>query len=76
MVFQFYLKAINNLVFCSISNLLLLNKFLMNENQVFKKYIYFPLLSTQVFNIKKIECMVHSAKKFHEWWSKSFEIAS
>jgi len=34
-VFQFPLRAINNLIFLSILDLLLLNNFLKNENQAF-----------------------------------------
>jgi len=42
MVFQLYLRAINNLVFCSISDIHLLHNFIMNEIQVFFFWNFFP----------------------------------
>jgi len=73
-VFQFHLRAICNLVFCSISNLLLLNDFLKNEKQVCFFWNFLPRLSTQFININFFKFKVSSAKFFHKWWSKSFEI--
>jgi len=50
-MFQFHLSAINYLVFLSILDLLLLNNFLKNENQVFFCEIFF--LDSQLNSLRQ-----------------------
>jgi len=52
---------INDLVFLSNLDLLLLNNFLKNENQEFIFWNVFSKLSTQFFNTKKFKFKIHSA---------------
>jgi len=69
-----HLRAIHHLVFLSILDLLLLNNFLKNGNQVVVLLNFFPGFSTQFFKTKYFKLKFYIAKNIHKSWSKSSKI--